>query len=145
MKKLISVLATFTFITGAILTSCNTPAEKVDKAEKNVVKANEDLDKANREYLADVEKYRKETADIIAANEKSIADFKARIALEKVDAQIAYQKKIIVIEQKNSDLKKKLDAYKADEKEQWEIFKAEFSKDMDELGTAFVNFFSTNK
>lgn len=142
MKKSILVLAAFTFITGAILINCNTPAEKVDKAEKNVVEAHQDLDKANQEYLADVEKYRKETADKIAANDKSIAEFKARIAHEKIDAQVAYQKKIAVLEQKNSDLKKKIDAYKAESKEQWELFKAEFSKDMDELGTAFVNFFS---
>ncbi|MDP2089552.1 MAG: peptidase M23 [Flavobacteriaceae bacterium] len=143
MKKSILLMAAFTFITGAILTSCNTPAEKVDNAEKNVVKANKDLDKANQEYLADVEKYRKETADKIAANDKSIAEFKARIAHEKKDAQVAYQKKIAVLEQKNSDLKKKIDAYKAEGKEQWEKFKIEFSKDMDELGTAFVNFFSS--
>lgn len=142
MKKLILVLAAFTFIIGAIITSCNTPAEKVDNAEKNVLEANEDLDKANKEHLADVEKYRKESADKIAANEKSIADFKARIAHEKKDAQVAYLKEIAVLEQKNTDLKKKIDAFKADGKEQWEKFKVEFSKDMDELGTAFANFFS---
>lgn len=143
MKKTIIILAAITFITGAIFTSCNTPAEKVDNAEKNVINATNDLDKANQEYLVDVENYRKETADKIAANDKSIADFKARIAHEKLDAQVAYQKKIVALEQKNSDLKKKIDGYKAESKEQWELFKVEFSKDMDELGTAFVNFFST--
>lgn len=142
MKKLILVLAAITFVIGAIMTSCNTSAEKVDNAEKKVLEANEDLDKANKEYLADVEKYRKETADRIAANDKSIAEFKARIAHEKNDAQVAYQKKITVIEQKNSDLKKKIDDYQTEGKEQWEKFKIEFSKDMDELGTALGNFFS---
>lgn len=136
------MLAAFTFITGAILTSCNTSAEKVDNAEKNVQQANEDLYNANQEYLADVEKYRKETEDKITANNKSIMDFKARIALEKKDAQIAYAKEITVLEQKNSDLKKKIDTFKAESKEQWENFKVEFGKDMDELGTAFGNFFN---
>lgn len=142
MKKSILMLAAFTFITGAILTSCNTSAEKVDNAEKNVQQANEDLYNANQEYLADVEKYRKETEDKITANNKSIMDFKARIALEKKDAQIAYAKEITVLEQKNSDLKKKIDTFKAESKEQWENFKVEFGKDMDELGTAFGNFFN---
>lgn len=135
MRKSILRLTACIFVIGATLIGCNTSSEKVDNAEKNVLKA--------QEYLADVENYRKETADKIAANDKSIAEFKARIADEKIDAQIAYQKKIIALEQKNSDLKKRIDGYKAESKEQWELFKAEFSKDMDELGTAFVNFFST--
>jgi len=140
MKKSILLLAAITFMTCAILTSCNNSAKKVDNAEKNVQQANEELYEANQEYLADVEKYRKEKEDIIIANNKSIAEFKARIALEKKDAQISYLKKITVLEQKNSDLKKKIDAFKADSKEQWENFKVEFSKDMDELGKAFGNF-----
>ncbi len=137
------MLALFTLITGVILTSCNTASEKVDNAEKNVVEANKDLVNTNKEYLADVEKYRKETADKIAANDKSIADFKARIEHEKKEARAEYKQKITALEQKNSDLKKKIDAFKAEGKEEWEKFKVEFSKDMDELGTAFVNFFSS--
>jgi hypothetical protein len=31
----------------------------------------------------------------------------------------------------------KMDNYKADSKENWEKFKVEFSRDMDELGAAF--------
>lgn len=143
MKKSILILAAFTFMTGVIFTSCNTSAEKVDNAEQKVMEANQDLDNANIEYLADVEKYRKETAEKIAANDKSIAEFKARIALEKKDAQVVYNQKVVVLEQKNSDLKKKMDVFKADSKEEWEKFKIEFSKDLDELGTAFVNFFSS--
>jgi hypothetical protein len=143
MKKSILILASFALITGLILTSCNTSAEKVENAEQNVIEANEDLNNANIEYLADVEKYRKETADKIAANNKSIAEFKARIANEKEDAKVAYNQKIIVLELKNSDLKKKMDVFKAESKEQWETFKVEFSKDMEELGTAFGNFFSS--
>tara|TARA_R110001583_G_scaffold44521_1_gene141171 strand:+ start:1405 stop:1836 length:432 start_codon:yes stop_codon:yes gene_type:complete len=142
MKNSILILASLMLITSSILTSCNTSAEKVENAEKNVDKANFDLYEANQEYLADIEKYRKESADIIAANNKSIADFKARIALEKKEAQVAYSQKITVLERKNSDLKKKMDVFKAESKEQWEKFKVEFSKDMDELGTAFGNFFS---
>ena len=34
-------------------------------------------------------------------------------------------------------MKKKMDDYKAEGKEQWEAFKTEFSHDMDELGQAF--------
>jgi chromosome segregation ATPase len=137
MKKIILTLTAFTFITTAMLTSCNTPAEKVENAENNLKEANKDLNKANEEYLADVEKYKQETADKIAANERSIAEFNARIAKEKKDAKADYKKKIKMLEQRNSDMKKKMDDYKADGKEKWEKFKTEFSHDMDEVGKAF--------
>ncbi len=137
MKKSILALTVFAIIAGAILTSCNTPAEKVKDAQTNVTQANKDLDAANKEYLADIENYRNETADKITANDKSIVEFKARIEHEKKGAKAEYNKKITELEQKNSDLKKKLDDYKSDGKEKWETFKAEFSHDMDELGQAF--------
>ena len=41
------------------------------------------------------------------------------------------------MEQKNTDLKRRLDDYKQDGKENWEKFKIEFNRDMDELGKAF--------
>jgi phosphoenolpyruvate-protein kinase (PTS system EI component) len=139
MKKSILTLATITCLASGLLTSCNTPAEKVADAQNTVDAANQDLDQANREYLADVETYRKEASEKIAANEKSIAEFNARMANEKSEAKAAYQEKINAIEQKNSDMKKKMDEYKAEGKDQWEKFKLEFSRDMDELGNAFKN------
>lgn len=137
MKRTIAAMAAGIFLTGVILTSCNTPAEKVENAENKVAEANKDLDKANAEYLADVANYKKATADKIEANEKSIAEFKARIANEKNETKADYDKKIVELEQKDSDMKKRMDDYKVEGKEKWEIFKAEFSHSMDELGKAF--------
>jgi phosphoenolpyruvate-protein kinase (PTS system EI component) len=139
MKKSIYKLSLVACLLGGTLIGCNTPAEKVADAQNTVDAANQDLDQANREYLADVEKYRKEASEKIATNEKSIAEFNARMANEKSEAKAAYQQKITAIEQKNSDMKKKMDEYKAEGKDQWEKFKIEFSHDMDELGNAFKN------
>jgi len=68
-----------------------------------------------------------------------IADFKSRIANEKKAVKDEYNKKIAELEQKNADTQKKLNEYKADSKEKWEMFKSEFNRDMDELGTALSN------
>ncbi|MBR9998781.1 MAG: hypothetical protein KFF73_07410 [Cyclobacteriaceae bacterium] len=137
MKKSILILAAFTLMTGAIMTSCNTPAQKVENAQDKVTEANQDLDKANQAYLVDIENYRKENADKIAANDQIIAEFKTRIEDEKIEDKADYNNKITELNQKNSDMKKKLDDYKTEGKEKWEIFKTEFSHDMDELGKAF--------
>ena len=151
MKKSILSLAVCTFITGAIITSCNTSSEKVEnsqnnvqEAKKNVEEANNDLDKANQEYLKDIENYRKEIADKIAANDQSITELKTRIKHEKKEAKADYKKTIDKLEQKNSDMKKKLDDYKADGKEKWELFKTDFNKGMDEIGKSLKDLTAKN-
>lgn len=137
MKKSILILASATLVSGLALTSCNSSSENVDKAEQAVTDANNELEKANQEYLADIENYRTETASKIAANNQSIIDFNLRIEKEKKEVKDDYKKQIAELELKNSDMKKKMDDYKAEGKDNWETFKTEFSHDMDELGAAF--------
>lgn len=136
--KIPNLIITFISITTlAFLVSCKSPAEKVEKAEEEVTEANQNLEKANEEYLNDVEAYRLQTADKIAANEKDIIEFNARIEAKKKDANADYKKKVAELDKKNNDMKKKMADYKASGKENWENFKAEFNHDMDALGQAF--------
>ncbi len=143
MKKSILTFAIATFLVGAMLTSCGTPAQKVADAQEDVADAKEDvvdakenLAEAKEEYLTDVENYRKETAYRIDANNQSIAEFRARIANEKKIAKADYEEKILRLEQKNTDIKKRLDDYQVEGKDNWQTFKLEFNRDMDELGKA---------
>jgi len=140
MKKSILVFSAFALVAATTLTRCNSPSKKVEEAQNEVNNANKDLAKANEEYLADVERYRKETADKIDANDRSIAAFNSRIKEQKREAAANYKLKIAELEQKNSDMKKHMDEYKAEGKEKWEKFKAEFNHDMEELGKAFNDF-----
>lgn len=137
MKKTILILSASLLITGGIFTGCTSPAEKVENAKDKVTEANTNLDKANEEYLADMAKYRIATNEKIAANEKSIAEFNARIDDQKKVAKSEYKIKIAELEKKNTDMKKKLDEYKENGKDNWEKFKTEFNHDMEELGKAF--------
>lgn len=145
MKNLMWILLISTCTTGLISTGCNTPSEKIEKAAVKVDEANKDLEKANAEFDADIINYRQQEAAKIAANEQSIAEFKARKASEKKEVQAKYLKDIADLEQKNSDMKKQLDMYKAESKENWATFKTKFSNDMDELGQAFKNFVTPTK
>lgn len=140
MKKLIFTITTSVMLTGAIFTSCNTAAEKVDKAEDKSIKADEDFNSAKEEYLADIENFKKETNAKIDANNQLIADFKVKIASSKKDAQVYYQEQIAILEQKNIAMKQKMDTYQETGKDNWETFKTEFNKDMNDLGEAFKNF-----
>jgi Tfp pilus assembly protein PilE len=141
MKGKIIVIILAVLSSVVMFSSCNSSSEKVEKAEKNVVEAKNDLQAANEAYMADMSKYKKQTSDRIAANQKSINEFNKRIVTEKKQAKVADQKKIAELEAKNKDMEKRMDDYQADGKENWEAFKSEFGKDMDELGNAFANFF----
>ncbi len=145
MKKSILVFAALAFISGTLITSCSSPAEKVENAELEVNQANENLDDANKAYEEDVEKYRKETAIRIAENEKSIAEFNLRIENEKKEVKADYKKKIAELEQKNTDMKKRMDEYKLEGKDKWEQFKSEFNRDMESLAEAFKNLTVNNE
>jgi hypothetical protein len=137
MKKAVLTLAAVAFVAATTLTSCNAPAKKAGEAQKEVNEAGKKLAKANNEYLADIESYRKETAKKIAANDRSIARFNARIKEQRQEVTADYKLKVAKLEQKNRDMKKHMDEYKADGKEKWRKFKTEFNHDIEELGNAF--------
>lgn len=122
---------------GAIVTGCQSSEQKVGNAQNKVIDAQSDLNDAEIEYLAEIENYRKITADKIAANNKSLSDFKARIEVRKYEAKEDCKKRISELEQKNSDLKKTMDDYKELGKENWEKFKSDLNLRIDEIALAF--------
>ena len=89
--------------------------------------------------------YKATVAAQISANEKSIKDFNARIETQKSEAKAEYKQKIADLEAKNSDMKKRMEDFKADGQSSWDIFKLEFSREMEALGTAFKNFTITGE
>jgi hypothetical protein len=85
----------------------------------------------------------KVNADIqIDKNDKRIAEFKVKIKGAKEDLRVQYNKDIVVLEQKNSDLKKELREYKYESKDKWEEFKQGFNRDMKSVGNSIKNFFA---
>ncbi len=145
MKKLIFTLSLTLLFTVASFTSCNTAAEKLDKAEEKAIKAKDDFNIAKEEYLADIENFKKETAAKIDSNKQKIAEFNVKIEYAKKDVKTYSLQQIVILEQKNSELKIKMDEYKADGKDNWESFKTAFNKDMNDLGEAFKNFTVKNE
>jgi predicted small secreted protein len=145
MKNTILKITAIAFVAMAMFASCNTPAQKVENAKDNVENAGVDLDKANREYLAEVENFRKEISAKIVTNDQLIAELKAKAANENRELKADYKEVIASLEKKNSDLKKKLDEYKEDGKKNWASFRDEVNQDMKELGRAVKDFFTDNK
>lgn len=135
-NKLIRVLAIILAITVAVLAlSCNSSATN----------AEQQLEKEETEYMRDVENFRFETRYKVGANNQRIIEFKRRIESKKLKARAVYKNYIASLDQRNTDLKKRMDDYKADTEESWHAFKDDFNQDMNELGSALNNFFSENQ
>lgn len=89
-----TIIISFTAISATIagvaiacilISGCNSPAEKEEKAQNDAAAINRRLSivKYENEYQADIENERKTTEIRNPSNEESIADIKARIAQEK--------------------------------------------------------------
>lgn len=110
-----------------------------ENSEKSKQDIKENI-KENEAYKLEMDEYRFRITEQITTNENSIIAFRSRIANQKKEARADYEKKINDLNNKNTDLKMRLDAFNADNKESWELFKVEFGRDMDELGNALHDF-----
>ena len=85
------------------------------------------------------------TNEKIAANERAIAEYNAKLAKEKKTMSAEIKEEIAALEVKNNNLKMKIGEYTDNGKENWEAFKTEFGKDMDDLGTSISNIGKKNQ
>lgn len=106
-----------------ILTGCNFSAGKKETADEAA--ESEKIKTIQKEYIADIQKFRKDIGEKISSNEKSIANFNLRLSKEK--------KQIDLLEQKNKSLKKQLNEYQPYIKDSWTAFKSGFSYEMNLL------------
>ncbi len=128
MKKTILALAITILITGVISTSNG------QEPDKRSEKARTKLQAAQKDSITPYyETFKKESEIKFKSNEGSIAEFKASIVNERRRIKSKDESKVADLEQKNNYLKKKLEDYKIEGKENWTIFKAGFNQDMDNL------------
>ncbi len=149
MKKFVYLFSAITLITGVSLVSCNNSTEDgttENDTKKDTVVIEEKNDVVTIR-VATSEEWAAYKADVeakIEANEKRIAELKAKInkpgkLLDKVRAE-----RIEALEQRNRDLRLKITAYETN-KTDWEKFKEEVNHDLDELGKAINDIFTDNK
>ncbi len=147
MIKTNSLLAIIIFIAASTFSACDSPAQKVATASDNVTQAKVNLKQAQEDYKLEIANFKKESNEKITANEKAIANFKTQMVSAKNDVKASYKKLIESLEQKNSDMKKRMNnyEYQEDNNDKWQSFKREFNHDMEELGKAFKDLTVNNK
>jgi predicted RNase H-like nuclease (RuvC/YqgF family) len=144
MKKTIFTLAITMIIAGTIFTGCELTTKKTENTPDQMQKSTNDDEGSQhmgttmmaKDSISEYQQFKKESEEKIDDFEKSIAEFKTKIANAKAETKAEYEKKLTSLEQKDNALKKKLEEYKEDGQDNWSKFKSEFSHDMDELGIA---------
>jgi hypothetical protein len=138
MKNKIFTFAVIGCMAGIFLTGCGKiPEQKVEKA-------NQELKDAKADYLAEWQRFKTESKEQIKANENRIDAFKEKIDKAAGKNKAKYKKAVAELEQKNRDLKKKLEEYKDEGESKWQEFKTNFSHDMDAIGKTMEDLFKDN-
>ena len=148
MKKRIMFTVAISSMLFVALTGCESNNQKTEEAKENVSKATDELAKAqlNAEMdsmklvdVAEWELFKNETDSKIQANEIRIAYLRKSLKQSKLAIAKDMNVKISELEEKSKELKSRLLTYDQVQGD-WIEFKREFSKDMDQLGSALTNF-----
>jgi hypothetical protein len=152
MEKIIINLVLIALLAGTISTSFGQEPDRksvqaredLQKAQKDVIEAKKDIIEAQKDSIIEYQKFKKESEERIMANDMCIAELTTKMANCKKGDLDKYQKDLAKLEQKNIDLKKKLNDYKLDDQFDWLSFKIEFNHDMEGLDKALKDFSISN-
>ena len=154
IKAIFKVTSIAMVTAGMFFTSGESSAQKSDKADAKVLDAKQDLKEAQNDATVAAQKaasaeewkvFKSEIDVKIKENDMQIAKLKAKMKSSGKKLDAVYVENIDVLEQKNKDLKNRLDAYGNNTQNGWDSFKREFNHDMDELGKALKDLTVNNK
>lgn len=147
MKKFVYLFSAIALTGSVSLVSCNNSTDgTTDNDKKDTVVVEEKKEDATVR-VATSEEWAAYKADVeakIDANEKRIAELKAKINKPGKLLDKARAERIEALEQRNRDLRAKITGYETN-KTDWEKFKEEVNHDLDELGKAIEDIFTDNK
>lgn len=121
---------------AASLTTFAQEDKQAKKARKDLTEAKKDLREAKTDSAADYQKFKTASETKIRENQMEIATLKAKKSNDTKQVKDRYDKRVIALEQKNNDLKKKIKGASTVKTSAWSTFKREFNHDMQELGHA---------
>jgi type II secretory pathway component HofQ len=125
-------------IAGMFLAGCGKTSEQKVQGDKQEVKD------AKADYHADWQKFKTESDQQIKVNEDRIDSLKDKIKKADTKATVKFKKAVAELDQRNRDLKQKLEDYKDEGEGKWEEFKTNFNQDMDSIGKTMTDLFKDN-
>lgn len=135
---MITVLASVVFsMTGLTTVAQENP--KAKSARKEIKEGKKDLKEAKKDSITEFEKFKKDAIKKISENQTKIIDLKIKKYQKTEDLQLEYDKKVVVLEEKNTELQNRIDGCACEDPTIWSTFRTKFSKDMEELNRAIHN------
>lgn len=135
MKNPLLIWALSALMLGAGLSACSTPAEKVEDAQGDLLKAQQALSASQLKATEEAEwgELRASALARIADNNVKIAALRRKQAAPGTTLDPAYEQQIVVLETRSAAVQTRIDDYERYHGN-WETFKRELNHDMDELG-----------
>jgi hypothetical protein len=137
MNKAIVILA---IAAGTIFTSCKSANQKQATAQQNATEANQDLKNTQASNAAEWKTFKAESQAKILDNEQRIAGLKEKMNKPGSTFDGIYRTRSQKLEAKNNELKAKLNNYDGNQTD-WQTFKSDFNRDMDEIGSNIKDLF----
>lgn len=128
-------------IASVMFFGCDNKKQEVEDAKKEVEKAKMELAEAEAEYKNQWTQFKYDAELKIKANEIRIAEFKVIMKTTGNKFKAKYEKEILLLEQKNQELKDSINNFKYNSKSNWEEFKTSFNRDLDAVGQSLKEVF----
>jgi FtsZ-binding cell division protein ZapB len=133
--KILALTLTSAMVAASLITFAQED-KKAKEARKDLSEANKDLKEAKTDSAADYQKFKAASETKIRDNQMQIANLKAKKSTDTKEVKESYDKRVVTLEQKNNDLKMKINGSSKVKSSEWSSFKRDFNQDMDELGQA---------
>ena len=159
MKNIQLIVISIAIATAGLFTGCDFYADRVESAELSKIEAERELDITQSEIQGEIQIFRREMADKIMENNRSVADIKRKInsgdrwSAAKIDRKInrgdssvrvTQEARILDLQLENREMKRSIDNYSDLSRYNWDTFKKEFKEDIEELGISFNTFFENS-
>ncbi len=131
-------LINFTII-ALLVSSCTSSSDKEENTKvttENVEYEQKALSPEQISYNNEYETFKRKADSIIAKNEKTIAKLKAGVNDKEKEDRERANHWLRVLEQKNKVIKKQISNYVANDYANWELYKAKYSKDVENIQKA---------
>ena len=133
--KFLALTLTGVMVAGSLLTFAQDD-KKTKEVQKDLSEGNKDLKEARTDSAADYQKFKIASETKIRNNQMEIATLKTKKSTDTKEVKERYDERVLTLEQKNDDLKKKINSTSKVKTSEWALFKREFNLNMDELGQA---------
>lgn len=127
------------FTLTVLFGSCANDESKIDKAKHEVTEAKADLNEAISDSIHSYVMFKNEMEEQILLNQKLITEYKNKIAKGQKKGRSKEYEMLEKLEEENFAMRYKIDNYRMDNLDRWNVFKQDFSEKMSKLNQSIKN------